>query len=892
MLTTKKNSNIFYFIYLFISLIFLVGLYSLRPILPHTCVTLTASREKNAMAKGGEIWLQGITINGLPLSLSNIPVSGNWIYQRKSDAILSSCSDINSNDLKLILPYAQDISLIFGEHAWSGIVNIQDGENSVILDLYNEKGSSYEYKILNIPTFSYSVPYAIISILAITFLGEMNMLILKLYLSEGNFNKYYLYGLILLFMIDYVSVLVILGVDTFQYNIILSFIFHFLILLIVIYLYKHKNTDKDCCIRIFRKSWLILPICFIYRLLFLHNPLLKNTIVVAILLLAIQLIELFFEMYKQQKWFQNFVIGLIPCFCVAIIEISSNSDITNLSVDAILLNICIWILLTTILTNIFSYKKIGLHMSIILALLIGITNYYVIKFKMFALMPVDILNISTAMTVVSDYRYDLSNSLLAGFYLYILATMLIHICTFSKKVQTKKILLNTGIAISCIVVLCTWIRTVDFSSAYGIVHDTWNSSTTYSNYGFTASFISYMQTMNMKAPDRYSEERAEQILKRYETSNYQLKECNYSAEKPHIIAIMNESFSDLRILGNLGTTENAMWFIDSFDDCLEKGYTYMSVRGGGTCNSEFEFLTGNSMSMFADTFPYTQFNFDKVPSLVTTLENQGYHTIAMHPANATNYRRASVYKQMGFKEFYSFNDYLGYEKIFLDRTSDYDNYQKIIEVIESAEEPLFIFNVTIQNHGDYNLNTLKQDIPLIQMDSQYKIYDDVKMYLSLINESNRALEYLIQYFRNSSKPVILCFFGDHQPGCLNQDFETKLLSQKDNENELNILEAKHKTPYFIWRNFASSNNKKLYRSNILETSPNYLAEKVLSYANLQLTPYDKFLKDMNQYIRVINRYGYLGDDGIWYSFDQQTPYQEWIEEYRILQYFNLFSGDM
>ncbi len=47
------------------------------------------------------------------------------------------------------------------------------------------------------------------------------------------------------------------------------------------------------------------------------------------------------------------------------------------------------------------------------------------------------------------------------------------------------------------------------------------------------------------------------------------------------------------------------------------------------------------------------------------------------------------------------------------------------------------------------------------------------MYESLIAKSDQALSYLISYFEQVDRPVLICFFGDHQPA-LNGDFENAL----------------------------------------------------------------------------------------------------------------------
>ena len=64
---------------------------------------------------------------------------------------------------------------------------------------------------------------------------------------------------------------------------------------------------------------------------------------------------------------------------------------------------------------------------------------------------------------------------------------------------------------------------------------------------------------------------------------------------------------------------------------------------------------------------------------------------------------------MGFDEFYSYDTYKDYEKVFLDRTSDLDDYEEILQQVKkNANEPLFIFNVTIQNHGDYDMDQFNE----------------------------------------------------------------------------------------------------------------------------------------------------------------------------------------
>ena len=88
---------------------------------------------------------------------------------------------------------------------------------------------------------------------------------------------------------------------------------------------------------------------------------------------------------------------------------------------------------------------------------------------------------------------------------------------------------------------------------------------------------------------------------------------------PNIICIMNESLSDPGALGNLETNEDYMPFIHSLTENTIKGSLSMPVFGAGTSNSEFEFLSGDSISFLpTGCNVYQSYVKDTVPSLVST----------------------------------------------------------------------------------------------------------------------------------------------------------------------------------------------------------------------------------------------------------------------------------
>lgn len=189
--------------------------------------------------------------------------------------------------------------------------------------------------------------------------------------------------------------------------------------------------------------------------------------------------------------------------------------------------------------------------------------------------------------------------------------------------------------------------------------------------------------------------------------------------------------------------------------------------------------------------------------------------------------------------------------------------------------------VAMQNHGGYGerYDNFNQEV--------YKVgasYTDANQYLSLLNESDKALENLITYFKGVDDPVEIVFFGDHQPGLCN-DF-IKLLNGKGNsgltEQELENL---YKVPFFIWTNYETDAQK------VDVTSLNYLSTLTLERANIDLPAYNRFLAELMEKIPAINSRGYYSKKNECFMHVDEATGDEakWIKAYNILQYNSMFD---
>lgn len=124
-----------------------------------------------------------------------------------------------------------------------------------------------------------------------------------------------------------------------------------------------------------------------------------------------------------------------------------------------------------------------------------------------------------------------------------------------------------------------------------------------------------------------------------------------AADGPNIIVVMNESFSDLRDVGDFTTNEEFTPFIDGIREDYPSGTLYSSVFGNNTCSSEYEFLTGVPTA-FAEkgSIMYQQYLKEGAPSLVSLLEAQNFRTVGIHPYRRNSYNRANAWEAFGFDE--------------------------------------------------------------------------------------------------------------------------------------------------------------------------------------------------------------------------------------------------
>ncbi len=534
---------------------------------------------------------------------------------------------------------------------------------------------------------------------------------------------------------------------------------------------------------------------------------------------------------------------------------------------------------------------------------ISLAETFVVAFRSRPIMLWDVMAFRTAMTVSGNYEFFITRQMKTAFVLLLLMNVFLWFTPRRVRGWKLRLAVGGGIAAS-IAGYGAWFFAVLVPS-WGLGINMWAINGTYQEYGYVLSTAVSLQYVVKKPPQGYSNARLKEIYNRLEESiyaeagngqAYPVKSQAYP-ESPenrpeegqpvtpvNLICIMNESLAELKTAGDFTTNTEYFPFMDSLEENTVRGSLCVPVFGSMTSNTEFEFLTGDSMALLpANSIAY-QFNVKPdTYSMVSTLKDQGYYSVAMHPYPGENWNRVECYQNMGFDAFLDQEFYEGSEEL-RNYVSDEADYQKLIQVVEAKENPedkLFIFNVTMQNHGGYEgtYDNFEQEVWLT---GEYEgKYPKTDQYLSLMKRSDQAFQYLVEYFSRIDEPTMIVMFGDHQPS-VEDEFYDDIAGMPSSEITVQEHLMWYETPFIIWTNY-SMPSEDMGRLGAV-----YLSSEVLWRANLEMTPYNRFLLAMKEDLPVVHFLGCYDREGTYYYWakaeSERCPYQDTVLDYEALVY--------
>ncbi len=355
--------------------------------------------------------------------------------------------------------------------------------------------------------------------------------------------------------------------------------------------------------------------------------------------------------------------------------------------------------------------------------------------------------------------------------------------------------------------------------------------------GVIPAFLSYSNLDYIEKPANYSEAEVAKIVEKYKAieATENANKTDLKEVKPNIVYIMSESLSDPKNVEKVSLNKNPLTNLDKLMEEYSGGTTVAQGFGGGTNMSEFEALTGvssiflNNAMFFNNIAKRTEF-----PSIVSLLENEGYQSAAVHFNSALFYNRSVGYENLGIDHFYNDSEL---EMEYFDNNKSYSNdessFNEILKLLDEYDNPTFIHNVTIQNHGPYPFTISNNDYKVDGLyNSEKKV--EAETYFKEVEHSDEELQKFIDKLSEFEEPTIVVFWGDHLPYFYeDQDFGSEILD-------------KYRTPILIYSNFSPENNQDLG-----EISMNYIPTSLFDLYNLKEPAYYYLVKDLKNQSSVL-----------------------------------------
>ena len=611
--------------------------------------------------------------------------------------------------------------------------------------------------------------------------------------------------------------------------------------------------------------------------------------------------EIIKEKWKDKSWAENIDTNKImtrvfffasPILCVMLADRFNGYYLSQMLRRLwgweFVLNLFIYVVIWFVLYTIINRAQYASMILLLLVFTATIVNYYVWQFRGCPVLATDIQSAKTAMNVAANFSYQLDLTGVWGVvYIITFTSMLLSLKGY-KGAGLKRRAVMLLLSVAAIFLFDVIFFGSDFVQNRGIKAEVWHPQIRYADNGTALSFVLSWSYTRVEVPRGYSAKKAYEAMEGYESDEVSGDEAA-KEHMPNVIAIMNESLGDFAYDGKIEFTEDYIPFIHGLSEDTIKGKLYVSIEGANTANSEFEFLTGNTMAFLPyRCIPYNLYIKDTTAAMTQNMKASGYAgNNAYHPYLFSGWNRTNVYPLMGFDNFYPDRYYYekGNDKLVRNYISDESDFQQIIDDYEAAaktkgDSPFYLFNVTMQNHGGYDGKRGRVDTK-IKITSDNLDSDEAEQYINLAKLSDDAFEMLVNYFKNVDEPTIIVMFGDHQPPVENE-FYSDLIGKDVSNLPVEKQANWYATPYIIWANYDIEEQE-------LDMSANYLSSYVMQLAGMKLTGYNKYLLDLQKEIPIISAVCYRGADGVFHEIDEKSEYSDKIEEYKLIQYNNLFD---
>jgi len=471
-------------------------------------------------------------------------------------------------------------------------------------------------------------------------------------------------------------------------------------------------------------------------------------------------------------------------------------------------------------------------------------------------------------------------------------------------IKSEKITFKMRSGLICgLIVLCVSLNSHIYADtalydSFTVLGNRYFTVNQYGSKGAIYSFMHNLNTMRLTQPEGYDDYSFASLY------GYMYNEDN-AKNRPNVIMIMGEAFSDM--------SENKHLSFEGYTDPLENfkalcnddgaisGRIVVPNFGGGTSDTEFDVLTGYSTKHLGSTLPSYSFVNSRTDSLAWIFKNMGYDTLALHPGYSWFYNRLNVYNHLGFDRFIHLDDFDPVTQNKGGYISEDACMDKVIDEIDKSleeDDPLFVFCVTIQNHGPYDekynesYDNFTADVYLTENESIL-----LNSYFEGIKDADRELKRLTDYLEEADEPFVVVYFGDHLPGFSNGMEFFDILDYDININgTVKERIAVNEVPFLIWQNDAAKETNAIdtrdavMPDNMCINSA-YLGALILEYMGYgDATEYMAFVNDMRKTLPVYANNCYMDINGNYFDYLDETI-SEKVAYHKAYAYHEMFGKE-
>lgn len=428
----------------------------------------------------------------------------------------------------------------------------------------------------------------------------------------------------------------------------------------------------------------------------------------------------------------------------------------------------------------------------------------------------------------------------------------------------------------------------------GVNEIVWDQKENYANNGLTLAFTLNVKNSIVQKPNTYSEQalasaaaNIQEAAVQQDTDDVRKAKATLAeGKKPNVIFVMSEAFWDPTLLTNVTFSEDPLPTIHRLQKDSSSGYLLSPQYGGGTSNVEFEVLTGNSMSFLpGGSIPYQQYISKPIPSLASYFADQGYKSMGIHSYEGWFWDRNSVYKELGFESFKSSEHFENPEMkgYFI---SDAEVSRSVISEVDKTENPMFIYTVTMQNHGPYDEPRYGENKIKATGDLSAQAKSILETYTQGAHDADQSLQMMIDHFKDSDEPTMIVFYGDHLP-MLGMDYqvykEAGFISTSDaNKWSLEEIKKMHSIPLVTWSNF------NMPKQDIQLLSDSFLGAHVLDMLHMEKPANFALDAELAQQVPGLLSNLIVDQDGQLHATTPESA-ASLVDEYRNVQYDLMFG---